>query len=154
MEKFANSTLLYGVIDVTATEGCDHLLGGVAYVGSVGPLDMINFWAIDTLPARYAERNLRRHNPHETLMRTTAAESRRIGSWIAEKLKSLRRPVCLLIPEKGISALHAPGQPFHDPIADAALFEAIEQTLRRTCDRRFDRIARHRNDPEFSHALV
>jgi uncharacterized protein (UPF0261 family) len=41
------------------------------------------------------------------------------------------------------------GQPFHDPIADAALFEAIEQTLRLTRDRRFDCIACHINDPEF-----
>jgi uncharacterized protein (UPF0261 family) len=98
MEKFANGTFLYGVIDVTATEVCDHLLGGVVYVGSVGPL---NFCAIDTLPAQYAGRNLRRHNPHETLMRTTAAESRPIGSWIAEKLNRCDGPVCFLIPEKG-----------------------------------------------------
>jgi uncharacterized protein (UPF0261 family) len=101
MEKLANSAFLYGVIDVTMTEVCDHLLGGVLsagadrlsaiaqtrvpYVGSVGALDMVNFWAIDTLPAQYAGRNLHRH-PQVTLMRTTAAESRQIGFWIAEKL--------------------------------------------------------------------
>ena len=86
-------------------------------------------------------------------MRTTAAESRQIGFWIAEKPNRCDGPVRFLIPE-GISALHAPGQPFHVPIADAALFEAIEQTLRRTRDRRFDRVACHINDPEFSNALV
>jgi uncharacterized protein (UPF0261 family) len=141
--KLANSAFLYGVIDVTTTEVCDHLLGGVLsvgadrlsaiartrvpYVGSVGALDLVNSWAIDTLPAQYAGRNLHRHNPQVTLMRTTAAESRQIGFWIAEKLK----------------------QPFHDPIADAALFEAIEQTLRRTRDRRFDRIACQSTTPSF-----
>ena len=29
MEKLANSAFLYGVIDVTTTEVCDRLLGGV-----------------------------------------------------------------------------------------------------------------------------
>ena len=50
--------------------------------------------------------------------------------------------------------LDAPGQPFHDPMADAALFNAIEHTLHQTRDRRLERIACHINDPEFSHALV
>ena len=170
MEKLADSAFLYGVIDVTTTEVCDHQLGGVLsagadrlsaiartrvpYVGSVSALDMVNFWAINTVPAQYAGRKLHRHNPQVTLMRTTAAESRQIGFWIAEKLNRCDGPVRFLIPEKGISALDAPGQPFHDPIADAALFEAIEQTLRRTRDRRFNRIACHINDPEFSNALV
>jgi uncharacterized protein (UPF0261 family) len=59
MEKLADSAFLYGVIDVTTSEVCDHLLGGVLsagadrlsaiartrvpYVGSVGALDMVNF---------------------------------------------------------------------------------------------------------------
>jgi uncharacterized protein (UPF0261 family) len=89
-----------------------------------------------------------------TLMRTTAEESRQIGVWIAEKLNRCGGPVRFLIPEKGVSMLDAPGQPFHDPMADAALFNAIERTLRRTRDRRIKRIACHINDPEFSHSLV
>jgi uncharacterized protein (UPF0261 family) len=88
------------------------------------------------------------------LMRTTAEESRQIGGWIAEKLNCCGGPVRFLIPEKGVSILDAPGQPFHDPIADAALFNAIEHTLRRTRERRVERIACHINDPEFSNALV
>jgi len=170
MEKLADSAFLYGIIDVTTTEVCDHLLGGVLsagadrlgaiartrvpYVGSVGALDMVNFRAIDTVPAHYSGRNLHRHNPQVTLMRTTAEESRQIGIWIAEKLNLCDGPVRFLIPKKGVSMLDAPGQPFHDPIADAALFDAIEHTLRQTRDRRLDRIACHINDPEFSRALV
>ena len=61
MEKLADSGLLAGVIDITTTEVCDLLFGGVLpatadrlgaiartrlpYVGSVGALDMVNFWA-------------------------------------------------------------------------------------------------------------
>jgi len=156
MEKLANSAFLYGVIDVTTTEVCDHLLGGVlsagadrlsaiartrvSYVSSVGALDMVNYWAIDTLPAQYAGRNLHRHNPQVTLMRTTAAESRQIGFWTP-------RSSIVGTARSASRRCARPGPPFHDPIADVALFEAIEQTLRRTLDRRFD-------DPEFSNALA
>jgi uncharacterized protein (UPF0261 family) len=152
MEKLVDSGLINGVIDVTTTEVCDHLFGGVLsagadrlgaiarmrvpYVGSVGALDMVNFRAIDTVPARYSRRNLHCHNPQVTLMRTTAQESRQIGGWLAEKLNRCGGPVRFLIPEKGVSMLDAPGQPFHDPTADAALFNAIEHTLRQTRDRR------------------
>jgi uncharacterized protein (UPF0261 family) len=170
MEKLVDSGLVTGVIDVTTTEVCDHLLGGVLsagpdrlgaiarrrppYVGSVGALDMVNFRAIDTVPAHYARRNLYRHNPQVTLMRTTVEESRQIGVWIAEKLNRCDGQVRFLIPEKGVSMLDAPGQPFHDPVADAALFDALEQTLRPTPERRLERIACHVNDSEFSRALV
>ncbi len=170
MEKLVDSGLLGGVIDVTTTEVCDYLFGGVLstgadrlgaiartqvpYVGSVGALDMVNFRGIETVPKQYAGRNLHRHNPQVTLMRTTADENRQIGGWIAEKLNQCGGPVRFLIPEKGVSALDAPGQPFHDPQADAALFNAIEDALHQTADRRLTRIPCHINDAEFSQALV
>ena len=166
MEKLVDSGLVSGVIDVTTTEVCDHLFGGVLsagadrlgaiartrvpYVGSVGALDMVNFRAIDTVPAHYSRRNLHCHNPQVTLMRTTAEESRQIGAGSLRSSIAATGPVRFLIPEKGVSMLDAPGQPFHDPIADAALFNAIEHTLRRTRERRVERIACHINDPEFS----
>ena len=37
--------------------------------------------------------------------------------------------VSLLLPEGGVSLLDAPGQPFWDPEADRALFQAIESTV-------------------------
>jgi uncharacterized protein (UPF0261 family) len=170
MEKLADSAMLAGVLDVTTTEVCDHLFGGVLsagadrfgsiartkipYVGSVGALDMVNFWAYDTVPERYRHRTLYRHNPNVTLMRTTADECRRIGEWIGEKLNACEGFVRFLIPENGVSALDAPGMAFHDPAADAALFDAIERTLRQTERRRLDRLALHINDPDFARALV
>ena len=59
-----------------------------------------------------------------------------------------------LIPERGVSAMDAPGQPFHDPQADAALFAALESTVRQTAQRRLIRLPLHINDPEFADALV
>jgi uncharacterized protein (UPF0261 family) len=62
--------------------------------------------------------------------------------------------VRFLIPEKGVSALDAPGQAFHDPEADDALFQSLERTLRQTQSRRITRLPYHINDPQFSAALV
>ena len=61
------------------------------------------------------------HNPQVTLMRTTPAENRAIGTWIVERLNRMKGPVRFLLPLKGVSAIDAEGQPFHDPDADAAL---------------------------------
>jgi len=170
MEKLVDSGLVVGVIDVTTTEVCDYLLGGVLsagedrlgaiarsgvpYVGSLGALDMVNFGSPETVPDHYAGRNLYRHNPQVTLMRTSAEECRRIGSWIAGKLNRCDGPVRLLIPEKGVSALDAPGQPYHDPLADAALFDSIEETIVPSERRTVLRLPYHINDPEFSTALA
>ena len=58
------------------------------YVGSVGALDMVNFWAPETVPERYRGRLFYEHNPNVTLMRTTADECREIGAWIGDKLNA------------------------------------------------------------------
>jgi uncharacterized protein (UPF0261 family) len=170
MEKLADSGLLSGIIDITTTEVCDLLFGGVLpatddrlgaiartglpYIGSVGALDMVNFWAPPTIPQRYRERLFYEHNPNVTLMRTTREESRRIGEWIGGKLSLCAGPVRFLIPEKGVSALDIKGGAFFDPEADAALFEAIERTIQPSAMRRVTRLPLHINDPEFARAAV
>lgn len=170
MERLVDSGMLKGVIDVTTTEVCDHLVGGVLsagpdrlgaiarsripYVGSTGALDMVNFWAMETVPERFRGRTLYRHNPNVTLMRTSADECRQIGTWIGNKLNACEGPVRFLIPEQGVSALDAPGQAFHDPEADAELFRAIETSVRQSATRRVIRLPLHINDPQFAAALV
>ena len=47
-----------------------------------------------------------------------------------------------------------PGQPFHDPEADRALFEAIERGFRAGADRELKRLPHHINDEAFADALV
>jgi uncharacterized protein (UPF0261 family) len=170
MEKLAESGLLIGAIDVTTTEVCDLLMGGIfpctedrfgafartklPYVGSCGALDMVNFAARETVPERYRDRTLYVHNPQITLMRTTAAENRRMGEWIATRLNACDGPVRFLIPEGGVSMLDAPGKAFHDPAADAALFEALERTWRASAQRQLVRLPFHINDPRFAAALA
>jgi uncharacterized protein (UPF0261 family) len=170
MEKLVDSGLLKGVIDITTTEVCDLLLGGVLpatndrfgaiarsglpYVGSVGALDMVNFWAPETVPERYAGRLFYRHNSNVTLMRTTAEECAEIGRWIGARLNLCEGPVRFLIPEKGVSALDIEGGAFFNPVADAALFDAIETTVEVNDRRRIVRLPLHINDPEFAGAAV
>jgi len=170
MEKLADSGLLAGVIDVSTTEIADEIGGGVLsagatrmdvyarhalpYVGSCGALDMVNFGAWDSVPERFRSRQLYRHNPTITLMRTTVDECRAIGEFIAAKLNAMQGPVRFLIPEGGVSAIDRPGQPFHDPAADQALFSAIEQQFKPGINRRLQRLPLHINDEAFAASLV
>ena len=170
MEALAESGLLAGLIDLTTTEVADMLVGGVfaatqdrfgavirsglPYVGSVGALDMVNFGARDTVPARFSARTFVVHNANVTLMRTTVEDNRAAGAWIAGRLNQMNGPVRFLLPMGGVSSLDAPGQPFHDPAADAALFEAIEQTLRQTPQRQLIRVPGNINDASFTDAVV
>ena len=170
MEKLAASGMLDGLLDITLTEVCDHFMGGVMsagatrldvlaeraipYVGSLGALDMVNWGARDTVPARFADRNLYVHNPQVTLMRTTAEECAEMGAWIGAKLSAAQGPVRFVIPEGGVSMLDVPGQPFHDPAADRALFDALARNFREGPDKRLIRRPEAINDPAFAAALV
>lgn len=170
MEKLVDSGQLAGAIDLTTTEICDLLMGGVfpatedrfgavirtrvPYIGSVGALDMVNFGAPDTIPERYRSRKFHVHNPQVTLMRTTTEENERMGRWIGERLNQMDGPVRFFLPEGGVSALDAPGQPFWDPEADAALFRALERTVRQTGNRQLIRVKQNINDSEFASTIV
>jgi uncharacterized protein (UPF0261 family)/ABC-type branched-subunit amino acid transport system ATPase component len=170
MEKLVDSGALSGVIDLTTTEVCDLLFGGVLpatedrfgaivraripYIGSCGALDMVNFGPMETVPERYRGRTLHVHNPTVTLMRTTPEENARLGRWIGERLNLMDGPVRFFLPEGGVSALDAPGRPFSDPSADEELFRALESTVRQTGSRRLVRMPEHINDPRFSAAIV
>lgn len=170
MEKLVESGQLAGVIDLTTTEICDLLMGGVfpatedrlgaiirsrlPYVGSVGALDMVNFGAPETIPERYRGRKFHVHNPQVTLMRSTVEENERMGRWIGERLNQMDGPVRFFLPEGGVSALDARGQPFWDPDADAALFRTLERTVRQTGNRQLIRVPKNINDPDFVAGIV
>ena len=170
MEKLADSGLLAAAVDLTTTEICDMMMGGILaadedrfgafirtripWVGSVGALDMVNFGPPDTVPERFRSRRFVEHNPQVTLMRTTPEENARMGEWIARRVNEMTGPVRFLIPEGGVSALDAPGQPFHDPEADRALFDAIAGTFEEGANRRLVRTPHHVNDAAFADAVA
>lgn len=145
MESLIEAGFIKGVLDVTTTEWCDQVAGGVFAAGSarleaaakagipevvsVGALDMVNFGAMDTVPEKYKGRNLYKHNASVTLMRTNIEECSEIGKIIAEKLNMATGPVALFIPLKGVSAIDVEGAPFYGPLEDAELFEQLRENI-------------------------
>ena len=175
MERLTREHQLDAVLDLTTSEIADELVGGVLSAGpgrlsaaaergipqviSVGACDMVNFGTRDSVPERFVvggHRKLHQHNPTVTIMRTTAEECRDIARFMARKLRDCAsRPdrIRLVFPTGSISMLDVPGQAFHDPEADAVLFDTLEQELANTSiDIRRD--PRQINDPGFAVALA
>jgi uncharacterized protein (UPF0261 family) len=169
MEALVEGGFLAGVLDATTTELCDDLVGGVLSAGpdrleaagraglpqvvSLGALDMVNFGARDSVPPQFEGRNLYVHNPTVTLMRTTRDECAELGRRIARKLAAATGPVALFLPLGGVSMIDAEGQPFHDPDADAALFDALREGLAGSSVEVIE-MENNINDPEFAAALA
>lgn len=145
MEGLVRDRYINGVLDITTTELCDELVGGIFSAGrdrleaagkagipqvvSLGALDLVNFGSWDTVPYRFKGRRLYRHNPSVTLMRTEPHECARLGRVIAEKLNRATGPAALVMPLRGVSLIDRENQPFWHPEADQALFQAIRDHL-------------------------
>lgn len=163
MESLVADGLIAGVLDITTTELADEIVGGflsagpdrltaagragVPQVVSVGATDMVNFHARDTVPEPFRDRLLYQHNANVTLMRTTAEENARLGADIGRKVATATGPTLVLLPERGVSAIDRTGQPFDDPAARQALFDAIRRTAGAT---EIVSLDCHINDPQFA----
>lgn len=168
MEGLIRDGFFAGVADLTTTEWCDEVVGGVLPAGpdrleaaakagipqvvSVGALDMVNFHAMDTVPEQFRHRNLYKHNPTVTLMRTTPEECAEIGKRIAGKLNMATGPVVLMLPLKGVSAIDRNGELFYDPKADKALFDSLRKHI--TPKIKLVELDLHINDPAFGLAAA
>ncbi|MHB8890966.1 MAG: Tm-1-like ATP-binding domain-containing protein [Candidatus Limnocylindrales bacterium] len=168
MEALMRAGFITGALDVTTTELGDELVGGVLSAGpdrletagalglpqvvSLGALDMVNFGPLDTVPAAFRDRNLYEHNATVTLMRTTEAECAELGRILARKLNVATGPLAVFIPTGGVSMIDAPGLPFHDPAADAALVRELKAGLRPGVE--VVEMATHINDPAFARAMA
>lgn len=146
MESLIESGMVTGVLDITTTEWADELVGGMLGAGPTrleaaarngvpaivtpGCLDMVNFGASESVPAKFNGRNFYQHNPQVTLMRTTREECAQLGKILAEKVNLSKGPVSVLIPKRAISVISAAGQKFYDVAADEALFSGIKTNLR------------------------
>jgi len=142
METLTNAGFFKGILDLTTTEWCDEVVGGVLAAGpsrceaaarnkipqvvSVGALDMVNFGSIETVPEKFSGRILYKHNPTVTLMRTTIPENVKIANRLVEKLNMATEKTVLMLPLKGVSAIDAEGQPFYGPDEDKALFDTLK----------------------------
>jgi uncharacterized protein (UPF0261 family) len=168
LERLLADGALRGALDVTTTELADELVGGILSAGEgrlrdggkvgaprvavPGALDMVNFGPAESVPERFAGRTLYRHNAAVTLMRTTPAECEELGRRLGDRLSEGTGPRLVALPLRGVSALSAPGMPFHDPEADAALFDAIRTAAPPEVE--LVEADLEINDPEFAELLV
>jgi len=168
MESLIDAGYINGVLDVTTTEWADELVGGMLTAGPTrldaaarrgipqviapGCLDMVNFWARNTVPEQFANRQFYVWNPNVTLMRTTPAENAELGRILAEKANRSTAPVAFYLPLQGVSVLDSPGGEFWQPQANQALFAAIKQTVR--ADIPVYELDNNINDGAFAQAVV
>jgi uncharacterized protein (UPF0261 family) len=167
MESLIDDGLIAGVLDITTTELADELVGGYLSAGpdrltaagragipqvvSTGAVDMVNFYAPDSVPAQFKGRTFYKHNANVTLMRTTAEENSAIGAEIARKVSAATGPSAVLLPARGVSAIDRADQPFDDPSARRALHDAIRNGLDNV---EVSELDLHINDPEFAEAAA
>ncbi len=168
MESLIASGFIAACLDITTTELADLVCGGVMSAGPdrlmaaaragipavlvPGCVDMCNFWGMDTVPEKYRARNLYQWNPNVTLLRTNVEENIRMGELIARAANESKGPVAILLPLKGVSQLDSPGNPFWDPEADAACFNAIKANLKPGIP--VIEMDANINDPEFADKAV
>jgi uncharacterized protein (UPF0261 family) len=148
MERLIREGRLDAVIDLTTTEICEQITGGVMSAGphrlqaaaeagipniiSLGATDMTNFGPKNSVPERYGSRQLYEHNPVVTLMRTSKEEAQQVGAFIVDKLSKHTRDanaIQLWLPTGGVSLIAVPDGPFADEKADAILFRTIKDGL-------------------------
>lgn len=168
MESLIDQGFIKGVLDLTTTEWCDQVVGGVLNAGpdrltaagrkgipqvvSTGALDMVNFGPMDTVPSKFKDRNLYKHNPTVTLMRTTAEELHQIGHELAVRMNQAKGKTALMLPLKGVSAIDVEGGPFYDPEADQALFSTLKSEAGANVE--VIEMDTDINDPEFAVAAA
>ena len=79
-------------------------------------------------------------------------ENEKMGKIFAEKANASKAPVAFLIPLGGVSMLDADGQPFWDPEADRAMFDAIKSNVQKGIP--VVEMNNNINDPEFAAKAV
>lgn len=169
MENLVEDGFITGVLDLTTTELCDELVGGVLSAGpdrleaagkegipqvvSTGALDMVNFGPMDSVPEKFKDRNLYKHNPTVTLMRTNVEENKKLGEIIAKKLNQTQGKTALFLPLKGVSMIDAEGQPFYGEEEDKILFETLRENIDQDKVELIEKDL-HINDEEYALAIA
>jgi len=169
MEALIDAGYFKGVLDITTTEWCDELVGGVLSAGpdrlnaaalkgipqvvSVGALDMVNFGPVNTVPKKFDGRKFYEHNSTVTLMRTTVEENAQLGEIIGKKVSQSVGNAAFFIPLKGVSMIDAKDMAFEGVEEDKALFQALRDNID-TKKVELIEMNNHINDKEFAIALA
>ena len=144
MESLIGEGFFAGVLDITTTELADDLCGGICSAGPgrltaaaamgipqvvvPGCLDMVNFAQLDSVPSKYAGRQLYNWAPDVTLMRTNEEENRILGEHLARKVNASPAGATILLPLRGLSQLDSEGGVFFRPDINQSLFSSIKRS--------------------------
>jgi len=168
MEDLIAQGSLAGVIELSISELANSLFDGVhatdehrltaaalhdlPQVVTPGCADFFNQGAFDTVPERWRDRLLYRHNPVATLVRLSAEEMAELGRMVAGRLNGATAPTAVLVPTRGYSLIDIEGGPLWDHEADMALADALDDHLRE--DIPVERVDLAVNDPEFGRLVA
>lgn len=169
LESLIESGYFAGVLDITTTEWCDELVGGVLNAGpyrmdaaalngipqvvSVGALDMVNFGPVDSVPSKFKGRNFYEHNSTVTLMRTNVEENIELGKIIGKKVSQSINDAAFFIPLKGVSMIDIDGMPFVGKEEDEALFDSLRKNINSSKVELIE-MNNHINENEFAIAMA
>jgi uncharacterized protein (UPF0261 family) len=182
LEELVKSDEVSGVLDITASEVVNYLLGGIYSAGpnrleaaglkgvpqlvSPGAFDIANFGPRETVPEKYKDRGFYFYTPSITLMRTSSEENALIGRTVAEKLNQSRGPTTVLIPLRGFSLLDREGArhqlvsmdgtirgDWYDREADLSLVNSLKRHLDQS-KVFLKELDLHINDPQFAQIAV
>jgi uncharacterized protein (UPF0261 family) len=168
MEDLIAASSLAGVIEFSISELANSLFDGVHATGesrltvagehglpqvvTPGCADFFNQGPLDSVPKRWRDRPLYKHNPVATLVRLTPEEMTELGRMVAGRLNRSVGPCAVIAPTRGYSLIDVEGGPLWDPEADLALVEALESDLRG--DIPVERVDLAVNDPEFGQLVA
>lgn len=168
MEDLIAASSLAGVIELSISELANSLFDGVhatderrltvagrhgiPQVVTPGCADFFNQGPLDSVPERWRDRPLYKHNPVATLVRIRRDEMTKLGRLLAERLNGSVGPTAVIVPTRGYSLIDVEGGPLWDREADLALVEALESGLRDEIP--IERVDLAVNDPEFGRLVA
>jgi uncharacterized protein (UPF0261 family) len=168
MEDLISESALAGVIELSISELANSLFDGVhatderrltiagehaiPQVVTPGCADFFNQGPLDTVPERWRDRPLYKHNPVATLVRIRPDEMAELGRMLARRLNGSTGPAAVIVPTRGYSLIDVEGGPLWDPEADLALGDALAGELRDGIP--VERVELPVNDPEFGRLVA
>jgi uncharacterized protein (UPF0261 family) len=168
MEDLIAASSLAGVIEFSISELANSLFDGVhatderrltvagrhgiPQIVTPGCADFFNQGPFDSVPERWRDRPLYKHNPVATLVRIRSDEMAELGRMLAERLNGSTGPTAVIVPTRGYSLIDVEGGPLWDQEADLALVEALESDLRHEI--KVERVDLPVNDPEFGRLVA
>jgi uncharacterized protein (UPF0261 family) len=125
---------------------------GIPQIVTPGCADFFNQGPLDSVPERWRDRPLYKHNPVATLVRLRPDEMAELGRLIAGRINASSGPTAVIIPTRGYSLIDVEGGPLWDHEADMELVEALEAALRSGIS--LERVDHAVNDPEFGRLVA